>query len=32
MEGFVVIPLALRSIGGHNVLLDTTHDLIGFKS
>ena len=28
MEGFVVKPLTLRSIGGHDVLLDTTHDLL----
>ena len=28
MEGFVVRPLTLRSIGGHEVLLDTVHDLL----
>ena len=27
MERFAVRPLTLRSIGGHDVLLDTTHDL-----
>ena len=30
-EGFVVRPLTLRSIKGHDVLLDTAHDLLGFK-
>ena len=29
MERFAVKPLTLRSIGGHDVLLDTTHELIG---
>ena len=28
MEGFAVRPLNLRSIGGHDVLLDTAHDLL----
>ena len=28
MEGFAVIPLTLRSIEGHDELLDTTHDLL----
>ena len=28
MEGFVVIPLTLRSIGGHDVLLDAVHELL----
>ena len=28
MEGFEVRPLTLRSIGGHDVFLDTTHDLL----
>ena len=28
MEGFVVRPLTLRSIGGYDVLLDATHDLL----
>ena len=28
MEGFAVRPLTLRSIGGHDVLLDTAHDLL----
>ena len=28
MEGFAVRPLTLRSIGGHEVLLDTTHDFL----
>ena len=28
MEGFVVRPLTLRSIGAHDVLLDTAHDLL----
>ena len=32
MEGLIVKPLTLRSIGGHDVLLDTTHDLLGFNS
>ena len=32
MEGFAVRLLTLRSIGGHDVLLDTAHDLLGFKS
>ena len=27
MEGFAVRPPTLRSIGGHDVLLDTAHDL-----
>ena len=27
MEGFVVKPLTLRSIGGHDVLIDAAHDL-----
>ena len=27
MEGFAVRLLTLQSIGGHDVLLDTTHDL-----
>ena len=31
MEGFVVRPLTLRSIRGHDVLLDTTHDLLGIN-
>ena len=31
-EGFVVRPLILRLIGGHDVLLDTAHDLLGFIS
>ena len=28
MEGFAVRPLTLRSIEGHDVLLDTTHDFL----
>ena len=28
IEGFAVRPLNLRSIGGHDVLLDATHDLL----
>ena len=32
MEGFVVRPLTLRSIGGHDVLLNNAHDLLGFKN
>ena len=28
MEGLAVRPLALQSIGGHDVLLDTAHDLL----
>ena len=28
MKGFAVKPLTLRSIGGHNVLLDTTNDFL----
>ena len=28
MEGYAVRPLTLRSIGGHDVLLDSTHDLL----
>ena len=28
MEGYVVRPLTLRSIGGHDVLLDAAHDLL----
>ena len=28
MKGFVVRSLTLRSIWGHDVLLDTTHDLL----
>ena len=28
MKGFVVRLLTLRSIGGHDVLLDTAHDLL----
>ena len=28
MEGFVVRPLTFRSIGGHDVLLNTAHDLL----
>ena len=28
MEGLSVRPFTLRSIGGHNVLLDTAHDLL----
>ena len=28
MEELAVIPLTLRSIGGHDVLLDTAFDLI----
>ena len=28
MEGFAIRLLILRSIGGHDVLLDTTHDLL----
>ena len=28
MEGFAVKPLTLWSIGGHDVLLDATHDLL----
>ena len=28
MEGYAVIPLTLRSIGGHDVLLHTAHDLL----
>ena len=28
MEGLVVRPLTLWSIGGHDVLLDTAHDLL----
>ena len=31
MEGFVVKPLTLRLIRGHDVLLDTAHDLIKVK-
>ena len=27
MEGFVVKPLIIRSIGDHDVLLDIAHDL-----
>ena len=29
MEGFVVKPLIIRSIGDHDVLLDIAHDLFG---
>ena len=32
MEKFVVKPFTLRSIGGHDVLLDTAHDLLKLKS
>ena len=32
MEGLIVRPLTLRSIGGYDVLLDTAHDLLGFNS
>ena len=28
MKGYVTKPLTLRSIGGHDVLLDTAHDSI----
>ena len=28
MEWFAVKPLTLQSIGGHDVLLDATHDLL----
>ena len=28
MEGFAIRPLTLRSIGNHDVLLDTAHDLL----
>ena len=28
MEGFAVKPLTLRSIGGHDVLLEVAHDLL----
>ena len=28
MEGFTVRPLTLQSIGGHDVLLDTAHDML----
>ena len=28
MEGFAIIVLILRSIRGHDVLLDTAHDLL----
>ena len=28
MEGLAVKPLTLRSIGDHDVLLDTAHDLL----
>ena len=28
MEGYVVRPLTLRSIEGHDVLLDAAHDLL----
>ena len=28
MKGFVVRPLTLRSIEGHDALLDTAHDLL----
>ena len=28
MEGLAIRPLTLRSIGRHDVLLDTAHDLI----
>ena len=28
MEGLVVRQLTLRSIGGHDVLLDTAHDFL----
>ena len=28
MEGYAVKPLTLRSIGGHDVLLDATHNLL----
>ena len=28
MKGFAVRPLTLLSIGGHDVLLDTAHDLL----
>ena len=28
MEGLVIRPLTLRSIGGHDALLDTAHDLL----
>ena len=29
---FAIGPLTLQSIEGHDVLLDTAHDLLGFKS
>ena len=29
MEMFIVKTLSLQSIGGHDVLLDTAHDLLG---
>ena len=32
MEGFVVRPLTLRSIGGHDVLLDIAFDFLRLKS
>ena len=28
MEGYEIRPLTLRSIGGHDVLLDAAHDLL----
>ena len=28
MKGFSIRPLTLRSIGGHNVLIDAAHDLL----
>ena len=31
MEGFAVRPLTLRSKEGHDILLDTTHDLLGSR-
>ena len=31
MEGFVIKPLTLQSIGGHDVLLDIVHDLLEVK-
>ena len=31
MERFVVKPLTLRSIGGHDALLDTAFDLLKIK-
>ena len=31
MERFSVQPLTLRSIGGHDVLLDTAHELLESK-